>query len=124
MVKCGKPYKIFKLVRGTTKNGFNYAIFKIKESVKDETATATGGWKQYYYKVFVGDTCDDAVEGGNVTFNEIDGVQIRTTMFGGKETTECTIYPTKGKVSFDGADGATSGETVNANPWRADDLPF
>lgn len=124
MIKCGKPYKIFKIVRGTTKNGFNYSILKIKENVKDETATATGGWKQYYYKIFIGETCDDAVEGGNVIFDAIDGVQVRTTTYGGKESTECTIYPTKDKVRFEGGDGAVSAEIVNANPWKNDDLPF
>jgi len=120
MVKCNKEYKIFKLTRGTTKSGQNYTSLKIKEAVKD--ASTPNGWKQYYYKVYVGFDCADAVEGGTISWGKLDGVAMREYEYNGKGGTEVTIYPDRDTVVFKDPEG--NGGTVNANPWGNEDLPF
>lgn len=122
MIKTNKEYKIYKLVNGTAKNGIHYTICKIKENVKDDSAV--GGWKQYYYKVFLPVDCPDARENGLILFKSIEGVQMRNTSYNGKSDVECTIYPNKDSVFFKDTEDSLKDERVNANPWKDDDLPF
>lgn len=120
MIKINKEYKIYKVTRGNTKTGAHYTSLKIKENLKDPTQPS--GWAQMYYKVYIGTDCPDAYEGGTIKFSALDGVSARPYEYQGKQAVDVTIYPSRDSFVFTAGDA--SAESVNANPWGNEDLPF